>query len=116
VLVNKWSIVLIVLALVVMFVMRTVGKANPAEVRELVKNGAKLLDVRTPQEFAAGHIEGALNVPVHELPSRLTAAGPDKSAPVVVYCRSGARSARAAGMLKEAGYTRVYDLGAMSRW
>jgi rhodanese-related sulfurtransferase len=94
---------------------RFVGKASPTDARKLVADGARLLDVRTPGEFASGHLDGALNIPVDQLSARLAEVGPAERA-VVVYCRSGARSARAAGILKAAGYARVADLGSMSRW
>jgi phage shock protein E len=86
-----------------------------AEARELVRAGARLVDVRTPGEFAAGHIPGAVNLPVQQLAVRMSELEP-KAAAVVVYCRSGHRSGTAARMLKNAGFASVHDLGAMSRW
>ncbi|MBL8915922.1 MAG: rhodanese-like domain-containing protein [Archangium sp.] len=80
------------------------------------KQGALLLDVRTPQEFAEGHVDGAVNVPVQELEAKLASLPAKKDQDVVIYCRSGVRSARASGILKTAGFTRVHDLGAMSNW
>lgn len=71
----------------------------------------RLIDVRTPAEFAGGHVEGALNVPLDELAARIEAAAPDKNAPVIVYCRSGSRSADAAGRLLDMGYAVVIDAG-----
>jgi len=91
------------------------GDVPTAEARRLVEGGARLVDVRTPEEFAGGHIEGAVNIPVQELDRRMSELGP-KDAAIVVYCRSGARSAQAANMLKSAGYGSVHNLGAMSRW
>jgi len=82
--------------------------------RELVAKGALLLDVRTPAEFCAGHLADAINVPVQELPARLCDVGPI-SRPVVVYCRSGGRSAMARALLTRAGY-QVADLGPMTAW
>ena len=82
----------------------------------MTKKGALLLDVRTAQEFAAGHVEGATNVPVQELEGRLATLPAKKDQPIVVYCQSGHRSSRAAEILKKAGYTSVNDLGAMSNW
>lgn len=82
--------------------------------RELVRNGALLLDVRTAEEFAEAHVPGARNIPVQELPARIAEVG-EKNRPVVVYCRSGARSARAASMLKAAGYE-VHDFGGIHNW
>lgn len=73
-----------------------------------------LLDVRTPEEFATGHISGAANISVQTLAARLAEVPKDE--PVVVYCRSGNRSATAVQMLKEAGYTTVYDLGGVIAW
>jgi phage shock protein E len=84
------------------------------EGRELVAKGALLLDVRTPEEFRERHLEGALNIPVQELDLRVAELGA-KERPVVVYCRSGARSAAAAKVMTSAGY-RVLDIGAMSNW
>ena len=81
--------------------------------KELVRDGATLLDVRTPGEFAAGHLEGALNIPVAELGRRLSEV--PVAVPVVVYCRSGVRSANAAQLLTARGYE-VLDLGAMGNW
>ena len=92
------------------------GDISSAEARKLVaEGGARLLDVRTPGEFAAGHLDGALNVPVQELDASLKKVGP-KEKPVVVYCASGARSAMAARLLKANGWKTVRNLGAMSRW
>lgn len=91
------------------------GDVPVAEARRLVEGGARLIDVRTAQEFAGGHIEGAVNIPVQELDRRMAEVGP-KDGTVVVYCRSGARSSQAASMLKNAGYASVHNLGAMSRW
>ena len=86
-----------------------------SDARDLVAKGALLLDVRTPQEFATGHIQGAINIPVQDLDRRMAEVGA-KDRPVVVYCRSGQRSARAARMLKAAGHQTVHDLGSIGRW
>lgn len=84
-----------------------------AEIRELLAEGeARLVDVRTPREFSANGLEGAANIPVQRLDERLDEVG-DKEEPVVVYCRSGNRSGRAARMLESAGYEAVYDLGGL---
>lgn len=81
--------------------------------RVMVMTGATLLDVRTPREFAAGHLEGAVNIPITELADRRAEVPTDHD--VVVYCQSGGRSAAAARDLTAHGYE-VYDLGAMSSW
>lgn len=85
------------------------------QARTFVKEGAYLLDVRTPGEYTEGHIDGAVNIPVGELDGRLGEL-PAKDTAIVVYCKSGVRSSNARKLLEEKGYTRVHDLGAMSRW
>jgi phage shock protein E len=107
--------VLAVLALLFFLSRMFLGKVPLAKAKELVAAGAALVDVRTPGEFASGHIPGALNVPLQELETRLSELG-DKAGPVVVYCASGMRSASARGILRRAGYLQVHDLGAMRRW
>jgi phage shock protein E len=103
-------------ALIGLFISRRLlGKVSPAAARKLVDDGAKLVDVRTVAEFAGGHIDGAVNVPVQELGGRLGELG-DKAAPIVVYCRSGARSGRAKRILMGSGFTTVHDLGSIGRW
>lgn len=82
--------------------------------RKLVADGALLLDVRTPSEFSEQHVPHALNVPVQDLPRRINELGPT-TRPIVVYCRSGGRSAQASAMLRQVGY-QVKDLGPMTAW
>jgi len=73
-----------------------------------------LVDVRTPEEFAAGYIPGAINISLQELQQKMNRIPKDQ--PVIVYCRSGNRSAFAANMLMQAGYTEVYDLCGIIDW
>jgi phage shock protein E len=107
-------IIAIGLALAYFLFLRGGGDITGSQARQLVDDGALLVDVRTTEEFAAGHIPGAVNIPVQSLEQRLDELGPT-TRPVVVYCRSGRRSADAARTLTGAGYS-VHDLGAMSRW
>jgi len=101
-------------AFLVFFLSSRLGKVAPAEAKRLVSEGALLLDVRSPGEFAGGHLEGALNVPVGDIGGRAADLA-KKGKPIVVYCASGMRSGSAARTLKQAG-AQVFDLGAMSRW
>lgn len=84
------------------------GVVDAATALSLAAAGARLVDVRTPQEFADGRVAGAVNVPFDEVMRRLAEVGPS-DAPIVLYCRSGRRSAIAAEALRERGYRRVYD-------
>lgn len=121
------AILTVLLVVVVMFAIYrftpTVGSAlapeggviQPAQyVDSLASSAHTLIDVRTPQEFAGGHIKGALNIPVDELAQRLSRVPRDM--PVVVYCRSGNRSATASRILRDAGYSTVYDMGGIIAW
>jgi rhodanese-related sulfurtransferase len=81
--------------------------------RAAVSQGASLIDVRTPEEYSAKHVDGAKNIPVDEIDTRLSEIPKDK--PVVVYCHSGGRSATAAKVLRGAGYD-VIDVGGMKNW
>ncbi|MCK6694778.1 MAG: rhodanese-like domain-containing protein, partial [Thermoanaerobaculia bacterium] len=73
-----------------------------ADFKALAQNGAIILDVRTPEEFNSGHVEGALNIPVQILQGKI-ADLKKKGKPIIAVCRSGARSGMAVGMLKNAG-------------
>jgi phage shock protein E len=91
------------------------GRIDGLQARRLVDEGALLLDVRSTGEFAGGHLPGAVNVPVDDVPERMRhVAGHDRV--IVVYCRSGMRSSRAAGLLRRAGFCTVHDLGGMANW
>lgn len=75
-----------------------------------VTSGATLLDVRTPEEYAEGHIEGSCNIPLQTIGQAVNIIK-DKSTPLFVHCRSGWRSATATAELKRMGYVNVNDIG-----
>ena len=85
------------------------------EARKLVAAGARLVDVRSPEEYARGHLPGAVNIPVQELDRRMAEVGP-RDGEVILYCRSGSRSARATEMLRRQGFGKVHNLGPMTAW
>lgn len=74
--------------------------------------GAKVVDVRTREEFSEEHYPNALNIPVDQLQRRLADLG-DRQTPIVLYCASGSRSAYAAMMLRSAGYSDVTNAGGL---
>jgi len=87
------------------------------EARQMMDDGgAVVLDVRTPEEYNSGYIPDAILLPVDELGDRYAEVLPEKDAVILVYCRSGNRSARAAQALANLGYTRVYDFGGILDW
>lgn len=79
--------------------------------------GAAILDVRTEDEYITGHLEAAQLLPFDEIDEfSASAVLPDKSAPVLIYCRSGRRSAIAARRLSALGYAQLFDLGGLAGW
>jgi len=77
----------------------------------------QLVDVRTPEEFKSGHLEGALNYNIHGAEYQQQIAQLDKNKPVLVYCGVGGRSATACAQLDKAGFGQVYDLaGGIAAW
>lgn len=112
---DLWTWLIPVLLIAAFLAFKRLSQVSPDEARRLVKEGARLIDVRTRAEYDSGHLPGSINVPVSELASKLDALGPKDEAKVI-YCASGARSAVARSVLKGRGFTRVFNLGAMSRW
>jgi len=78
---------------------------------QLIADGAIIIDVRSNGEFATGHIEGSINIPVNKLADNLQKLI-DKSKPVITCCASGMRSATAKSFLESNGYVNVYNGGA----
>lgn len=95
------------------------GDVTQAEVLELVAapGGPLLLDVRTPGEYASGHVPGAVNIPHDEVVARVSEIEPYRERGVVLYCQSGRRAGAAMQSLEEAGFANVRHLaGDMQAW
>ena len=75
-----------------------------------------IVDVRRPDEFAEGHIAGAINVPSDDITDDMPELLPDKEQTLLVYCRSGNRSKEASRKLADIGYTKVYEFGGINTW
>lgn len=75
-----------------------------------------IIDVRTPEEFATGHLVGAVNIDVQGAAFTDEVSALDPAGAYVVYCRSGNRSAAATAMMAELGFTELYDLGGIQDW
>ena len=75
-----------------------------------------LLDVRTPEEYEEGHIEGALNIPLKELAYEVENEIPDVETTIYLYCRSGVRVITAGHILYDLGYENVYNMGGILSW
>lgn len=75
-----------------------------------------ILDVRTQEEYDAGHIPGAILIPDYEIKSRAEEILTDKEQLILVYCRSGNRSKKAAAQLENLGYTNIKEFGGIKDW
>ena len=91
------------------------AEISVAQVAQAQKDGAFILDVREPSEWAQAHIAGATLIPLGDLPNRLSAVPKDRE--VVVVCRTGIRSAQGRDILKNAGFTQVTSMtGGLNQW
>jgi len=85
------------------------GGAPAADLKVIIDEGAFLVDVRTPMEFAEGHVKGSVNIPLDKVPSQLAKFKNKKN--IVVFCRSGGRSSQAKSILEQNGFTNVVNGG-----
>ena len=87
------------------------GKTAKPDFKSLITDGAIILDVRSKNEFAGGHIKNSVNIPLNELPNQLKKLKSERA--IITCCASGARSASAKNILKSKGFT-VYNGGSWS--
>lgn len=92
---------------------KILGLGPKTDFKELVSNGAIIIDVRTAEEFRSGHIHGSLNIPLNELSSKLNKIKKDRC--IITCCASGMRSASAKAVLKSKGYAEVYNGGGWAK-
>lgn len=89
-----------------MSVLKTIfGMGPKVDLGEMIKKGATIVDVRTPDEFRSGHVKGSINIPLDRIQQRMGEL--DKSKPVITCCLSGGRSGRAADILNSSGFEAV---------
>jgi rhodanese-related sulfurtransferase len=86
------------------------GFGPKVDLKELMTQGAVIIDVRSKAEFAGGHVKGSINIPLDQLNGNLKKIK-SKDTPIITCCASGMRSSSAKGVLKSAGYTNVHNGG-----
>lgn len=91
------------------------GIVDGATAHKLVASGIKVVDVRTPAEFATGHVPGAINIPHDQMAKRHSEIGPP-STPVLLYCKTGRRTDVAERALRAQGFSTIYDMEAYQKW
>lgn len=99
------------LAPIIFMVMATCSFAEP-NYGEWLSQGV-LIDTRTQEEFNTGYVPGAVLIPYDEIADRISEVAPDKSTPILLYCRSGRRAGIAEKTLTEMGYEKVHNLGGL---
>ncbi|MDF0533601.1 rhodanese-like domain-containing protein [Shewanella yunxiaonensis] len=109
---------LVVIAVVLFVSMRAFGRSSeqdPATAFAKIAQGATVIDVRTAEEFAAGHLPEAHNIPYEQIIAGVEKLNIGKDQPVVVYCRSGHRAGIAKTALEKSGYTQIYNAGGLQK-
>ncbi len=112
----NWGILLSMgIVLAAFFALKRLSFVSAAVAQRHLKQGALVIDVRSPGEFHSGHLAAAINIPLGELRASLPLRVPDKSQTLLVHCLSGGRSAIARQQLKSLGYANVFNLGSLAR-
>ncbi|MBS0508582.1 MAG: rhodanese-like domain-containing protein [Proteobacteria bacterium] len=119
---DNWYLIVLALASGVMLLLPAVkgagGGLSAAQAVQLInREKAVVIDVCEPDEYAAGHVGGAKNIPLAQLQERLPQVAKNKAVPVIMVCAKGARAARAAGIAKGLGYDNAQPLaGGLAAW
>lgn len=102
-------------ALAAFFLLKRLTLVRPDAARDWLKQGAKVIDVRSESEFAERRLPGAINIPLGRLSDEIARCAPNKEQPILLHCLSGGRSGVGQGILKRMGYRHVFNLGSFSR-
>ncbi len=121
--VENWMLLLVALSSGVMLFVPALkgatdaGVTTAAAVRLINREKAVVVDVCEAQEYAAGHLGGAKNIPLNQLEAKLPTAVKNKSLPLILICQTGARSGRAVAIAKKLGYEKVQSIsGGLGAW
>lgn len=93
----------------IQFLKNLFGMGAKVDFKELMKNGAQIIDVRTKAEYQQGHVKGSINIPLNNLSNHYSKLKKDK--PIITCCASGMRSAQGKNILKSNGFTEVHNGG-----
>ena len=100
---------------VVLFGWKQLALVRPRIAREFLVQGAKVIDVRTAREFQSRHLPSAVNIPLDDLHERISSEVPDKETVLLLHCGGGVRSGMGRRILRQMGYSRVFNLGSYGR-
>ena len=120
---DNWYLIFLALASGVMLLLPALkgagaGTLGTAQAVQLInREKAVVIDVCEPEEFAAGHVGGAKNIPLGQLQERLPQVVKNKAVPIILVCAKGARASRSAGIAKGLGYEKAQALaGGLAAW
>ncbi len=112
----NWTTTLIIAAVVaVIFMIKKSGQISAKDALEKLKNGALVIDVRSPGEFNSGHLSVAINIPLDEIETTVPKRVKDKNQVLLLHCASGMRSGMAKTKLNGMGYANTFNLGSYRR-
>lgn len=112
----NWTSVAVIASLfVLVFLLKRGGQVSSRSAVEYLRGGALVLDVRSAGEFTAGHLPGAVNLPLSEIETAVNRKVKSKDQVVLVYCQSGARSSEARRKLRAMGYEHAFNMGSYRR-
>ncbi len=112
---NATSVVVLAVLVAVFLLVKRIGQISLRAARDYVEKGATVIDVRTESEFAAGHLRGAVNMPLDRIEAMAALRLKDHNQVLLLHCQSGMRSAVAAKKLTRMGYTRTFNVGSYAR-
>ena len=119
---HKYLVLVMALIMTTAFILGSCGtgykQISQDEAMKIMEeeSGYLIVDVRRPDEFAEGHIEGAINVPNEGIAEEMPEELPDKNQLLLIYCRTGRRSKEASEKLAKIGYKNVYEFGGINTW
>ncbi len=112
----NWTTIIIFCCVAVAFLLlKRSGQISAKDALAHLKNGALVIDVRSPGEFNSGHLSAALNLPLDEIETALPRRVPDKNQVLLLHCQSGMRSGMAKKKLNGLGYANAFNLGSYGR-
>jgi phage shock protein E len=109
----KYLILSFVVAFLLLRLLSSKPNISADDIKTALRNGGTIIDVRTPAEFSSGSIKGSVNLPLGSIIELAESMNLSLDLPLILYCASGMRSARAMKLLKKEGYRNVYNGGSI---
>ncbi len=112
---NHLIYIIPILLMALFFIAKQRSFASAEEIQSALQSGARVIDVRSPEEYASGHLSKAINIPLDQLENRIGQVVTNKEQPLLLHCASGIRSGHGKRLLNHLGYTEVLNAGSYER-